>query len=112
LCCVLDLFNHEIIGWLIKERMVHDIVLDTLQMAKFQCWPICKVIFYSNQEGQYASRPIRNWLVAEKMQQSMSGSGNCHDDAAMEKFWHSFKVERIQDVSYKTGYLRLNRRIL
>ena len=33
---------------------------------------------------------------------SMSGTGNCFDNAPMESFWHSLKVERVHGASYAT----------
>ena len=33
LACVLDLFNREIVGWAMKERMTRDLVMDALTMG-------------------------------------------------------------------------------
>ncbi|WP_304056971.1 IS3 family transposase [Nitrosomonas communis] len=32
----------------------------------------------------------------------MSGTGNCYDNAPIESFWHSLKVERVHDAIYET----------
>ncbi|WP_369683430.1 DDE-type integrase/transposase/recombinase [Nitrosomonas communis] len=66
LCCVLDLFNREIVGWSMKEKMTEDIVLDALRMAKLRCRPPSGIIFHSNRGSQYASRATQNWLKAQK----------------------------------------------
>lgn len=66
LCCVLDLFNREIVGWSMKEKMTQDIVLDALQMAKLRRRLPSGAILHSDRGSQYASRTTQNWLKAEK----------------------------------------------
>jgi putative transposase len=101
-CCVLDLFNREIIGWSMKERMTQDIVLDALAMATFRRRPEPGVIFHSDRGSQYASQAVHDALTVQHMTPSMSGTGNCYDNAPMESFWHTLKVERVHGAGYGT----------
>jgi transposase InsO family protein len=48
LCCILDLFNREIVGWSMQPRMRQDLVLDALAMAKFRRRPTSGLIFHSD----------------------------------------------------------------
>jgi putative transposase len=102
LCCILDLFNREIVGWSMQPRMRQDIVLDALAMAKFRRRPTSGLIFHSDRGSQYASAAVRAWLGDHHIQQSMSGTGNCYDNAPMESFWHTLKVERVHGAGYAT----------
>jgi transposase InsO family protein len=102
LCCVLDLFTREIVGWAMKPSMHADIVTDALAMAKLRKRPGSGVIFHSDRGSQYVSHAVREWLEKERFIQSMSGTGNCYDNAPMESFWHTLKVERTHGQGYET----------
>ena len=101
-CCVLDLFTREIVGWSVKPAMKADIVNDALTMAKFRRRPGSGLIFHSDRGSQYASQMVRGWLTEHGFLQSMSGTGNCYDNAPMESFWHTLKVERTHGQGYET----------
>jgi transposase InsO family protein len=45
---------------------------------------------------------VRDWLTGQAMRQSMSGTGNCYDNAPMESFWHSLKVEETHGQDFAT----------
>ena len=96
-CAVLDLFTRRLVGWAIEAHMTRDLVLDALPMAYATRKPGPGLIFDSDRGCQYASHEVRHWLTANAMRQSMSGTGNCtgncYDNAPMESFWHSMKVE-------------------
>ena len=52
--------------------------------------------------AQYACEPYREALAAAKITPSMSRKGNCLDNAPMESFFHSLKVERVHHRVYAT----------
>ena len=85
-CAVLDLFTRRIVGWAIEAHMTRDLVLDALPMAYATRKPGPGLIFHSDRGCQYASHEVRHWLTANAMRQSMSGTGNCYDNAPMESF--------------------------
>jgi transposase InsO family protein len=101
-CAVLDLFTRRIVGWAIEAHMTRDLVLDALQMAYATRKPGPGLIFHSDRGCQYASHEVRHWLTANGMRQSMSGTGNCYDNAPMESFWHSMKVEETHGQDFAT----------
>jgi len=101
-CAVLDLFTRRIVGWAIAERMTRQLVLDALQMAHTVRKPAPGLIFHSDRGSQYASHEVRAWLTCRAMRQSMSGSGNCYDNAPMESYWHSLKVEETHGQDFAT----------
>jgi len=64
LAIVLDLFNREVIGWALKQRMTSDIVTDALAMAWFKRKPGPGVMHHSDRGSQYASRVFqKQWLT-------------------------------------------------
>ena len=101
-CAVLDLFTRRIVGWAIAGHMTRQLVLDALQMAHNVRKPGHGLIFHSDRGSQYASAEVRKWLLHKAMRQSMSGTGNCFDNAPMESFWHSLKVEETHGQDFAT----------
>ena len=101
-CAVLDLFTRKIVGWAMAEHMTRELVLNALRMANKTRKPPPGLIFHSDRGSQYASHEVRAWLVAQAMRQSMSGTGNCYDNAPMESYWHSLKVEETHGQDFAT----------
>ncbi len=101
-CAVLDLFTRRIVGWAIAGHMTRELVLDALRMAYARRKPGAGLIFHSDRGSQYASAEVRKWLIQKAMSQSMSGTGNCYDNAPMESFWHSLKVEETHGQDFAT----------
>lgn len=102
LAVVLDLFNREVVGWSIKQRMTADIVTDALAMAWFRRKPEAGVIFHSDRGSQYASHAMRDKLTEYGMTASMSRKANCWDNAPTESFFNSLKNERVYSTRYAT----------
>jgi putative transposase len=106
-CCVLDLFTREIVGWAIDSHMRQSLVADAIRMAEFRNGFSAKrsvkgLILHSDKGSQYAAHETRNHLRAMGYRQSMSGTGNCFDNAPMESFWHSLKVEETHGRGFAT----------
>jgi len=101
-CAVLDLFTRKIVGWAIAGHMTRELVLEALRMAYATRKPAPGLIFHSDRGSQYACHEVRAWLIEQAMRQSMSGTGNCFDNAPMESFWHSMKVEETHGQDFAT----------
>ena len=101
-CAVLDLFTRRIVGWAIAGHMTRQLVLDALRMAHAVRKPAQNLNFHSDRGSQYASEQVRHWLLHKAIRQSMSGTGNCFDNAPMESFWHSLKVEETHGQDFVT----------
>ena len=101
-CAVLDLFTRRIVGWAMADHMTRELVLEALRMAQAVRKPPPGLIFHSDRGSQYASHEVRTWLTMHAMWQSMSGTGNCYDNAPMESFWHSMKVEETHGQDFAT----------
>jgi len=99
---VLDLFSRKIVGWAMSSRIDTDLVDHALRMAYYQRQPEHGLLHHSDRGSQYASSPIRNLLAAYHTQVSMSGKGNCWDNAVMESFWSTLKNEWVHHQQYQT----------
>jgi transposase InsO family protein len=103
LVCVLDLYSRRVVGWSMSERMTSDLVISALQMALRQRKPKTEVLLHHSDRGsQYASGAFRSLLREHGITCSMSGRGNCYDNAAMESFFATLKKELIHQEDYVT----------
>jgi len=102
LAAVLDLGSRRVVGWSMSARMPAKLVCDALAMAYFRRRPAPGLIAHSDRGGQYASHSYRRDLAKYAMQQSMSRKGNVWDNAPMESFFKTLKVERVYGQRYQT----------
>ena len=102
LACIMDLASRRIVGWSMSERMKADLVCNALTSAYWRRRPDPGLIMHSDRGSQYASDSHRRLLANYGMVQSMSRRANCWDNAAMESFFKTLKVERAYRVNYPT----------
>ena len=96
LSVVMDVFNREIVGWALEERLKKDLVANALHKALINRDAQPGLIFHSDRGSQYASYEVRRILKARGIRQSMCGKGNCYDNAMMESFFSSLKKELVR----------------
>lgn len=102
LACVMDLGSRKIVGWSMGERITADLVCQALASAYWRRKPAAGLIMHTDRGSQYASREYRRLIKLYGMVQSMSRRANCWDNAAMESFFKTLKVERVHQVRYET----------
>lgn len=102
LAVVQDMYNREEIGWSIMERMTSEIITKAVSMAITNRRPGKGVIFHSDRGSQYTSNRVRNHLNYYGFKQSMSGNGNCYDNAITETFFSTLKKELIYLTRFET----------
>ena len=102
LVAILDLYSRKVIGWSMQKSLSQQLVLSALRDALRQRNPVAGLIFHSDRGCQYASASMKNLLDLHGIQQSMSGTGNCYDNAVMESFFHSLKTEWVRFQTYPT----------
>ncbi len=98
----MDLYSRKVIGWALSERMTTPLVSNALMMALWQRKMPRGVIIHSDRGSQYCSGDYQNLLKQHGLICSMSKRGDCFDNAAMESWNHSFKVEAIHGEKFKT----------
>jgi transposase InsO family protein len=99
---VLDLFSRRIVGLAMSERMTTDLVLNALNQAVIHRQPEEGLMHHSDKGSQYTSKDFQKQLTLYCMIVSMSGTGNCYDNAAMESFFHTLKTEHTYFEHYDT----------
>ncbi len=102
LSAILDLYNRQVIGWSMDERLTQDLVIQALQQALGRRKPDSGVVFHSDRGSQYAGQAFKSVLEQHHFSQSMSAAGNCYDNAVMESFFHTLKTEVVYFERYRT----------
>ncbi len=102
LAAVLDLYSRRIIGWALEKRMTKAFVRRAMQMAMDRRRPVGVLIHHSDRGSQYASGNYQELLKTYGVRPSMSRKGNCWDNAPMESFFHTLKVELVHHRDYAT----------
>ncbi|VVP33406.1 hypothetical protein PS865_04481 [Pseudomonas fluorescens] len=97
---MLDLFSRKVVGWAMAPNMPAELVCSAMQMAVAQRQPPPGLIAHSDRGSQYASVTYRSLLTRHDMQQSMSRKSNCWDNAVMERFFLSLRMERVWRRNY------------
>ena len=99
---VVDLFSRRVVGWSMQATMTTQLVTDALVMAIWRRGKPEAVLHHSDRGSQYTSAPFQRLLADQGLACSMSRSGNCWDNAAMESFFSSLKTERTARTTYHT----------
>jgi putative transposase len=99
---VIDLCTRKIVGWSMAEHMRSDLVEDALKMAIARQQPGDGLLHHSDRGSQYAGDDYQHLLQTHNMICSMSGKGDCWDNAMMESFWATLKTELVNHESYAT----------
>lgn len=97
-----DLFNREVVGYAMSSRMTQELVGTALMKAVRSRKPKAGLILHSDRGSQYCSSNYRHILKQFGFVQSMSRRGNCYDNAPIESFWGTLKVELIHHRRYET----------
>ena len=105
LTVAMDLYNREIIGWAMSESLrASETTIPALQDACNRYYPTQGMIFHSDRGVQYACNDFREQLSKHHMIQSMSGTGNCYDNAVTESFFSTLKKELVYRRKYSTRW--------
>jgi len=102
LAVVLDLYSRRVIGWAVSNRMKRDLAIRALEMAVALRKPARGCTHHSDRGSQYCSYDYQKLLRNNGFKISMSGKGNCYDNAAMETFFKTIKAELIWRHSWQT----------
>lgn len=93
LAVVLDLYSRRVVGWAFHESLATLLPLSALHMALNHRQPTGGPLHHSDRGCQYASADYRRLLQEHHLEPSMSRTGNPYDNAAMESFFSTLKVE-------------------
>lgn len=102
LAVTLDLHSRRVIGWAVSNKMKRDLALRALKMAIGFRAPPKGCIHHTDRGRQYCSHDYQKILRLHGFKASMSGKGNCYDNAAVETFFKTIKAELIRRRSWDT----------
>ncbi|WP_343829057.1 IS3 family transposase, partial [Psychrobacter piscatorii] len=105
---VKDLYTKELVGYAINKRMTADLVCKALNMAIKNKRPNKGLIVHSDRGSQYCSHAYHKIIKQHQFIGSMSGKGNCFDNAPIESFWSILKNELVYHKDYKTRFAAIN----
>jgi putative transposase len=105
LAVVIDLYSRLVVGWAMSERMTAQLACDALRMALGRRHPPAGVIVHTDRGSQYCSKDYQSLITQYDLLCSMSGKGNCYDNACAESFFHTLKVEAIHGERFPTRAL-------
>ena len=98
---VMDLYSRRIVGWSMRSQMTTQLVADALMMAIWRRGKPDALLHHSDRGSQYTSDQFRRLLGELGVTCSMSRSGNCWDNSAMESLFKSLKTERTDHKVYR-----------
>ena len=99
---VMDLGSRRIIGWAMADHLRAELALEALHMALAVRCPSPELVHHSDRGVQYACDDYRAALERHGISCSMSRSGDCYDNAAIESFFKTFKVECVYQEHFHT----------
>lgn len=99
LAAILDLWSRRIVGWACGPTLHASLVLAALHAALQRRQPPTGLLHHSDRGSQYVDDDYLQALQAAGIERSMSRSGNCYDNAAMESFWSTLKSDTGLDES-------------
>ena len=99
---VLDLCSRKIVGWSMADHMRAELPAAALSMAVARRRPDAGLLHHSDRGVQYACDDYQHLLQSHGMELSMSGKGDCWDNAVMESFWSTLKNELVNHERYTT----------
>ncbi|AMB44402.1 transposase [Methylobacterium sp. AMS5] len=102
LAAVLDLATRRIVGWSMRDHMRTELTSAALMRATQRQRPAAGLICHSDRGSQYAAEAYRKQLADMKATPSMSRTGCCYDNAPMESFFHTLKVELVHQRRWAT----------
>ena len=93
LAVVMDAYSRRIIGWSMRRRADSRLARNALKMALMQRDSREALVHHSDRGSQYSDRAYQKLLSHNGIQCSMSGLGNCYDNAMVESFFATLKTE-------------------
>jgi putative transposase len=102
LATVMDLYSRRIIGWSISNRNDTKLIIEAFQAAVLNRRKVPQgIIHHSDRGSTYASDRYQRMIKSFGLISSMSGKGNCYDNAAMESFFGRYKTSTVRDRSFQ-----------
>ena len=93
LAVVLDGFSRRVVGWAMADHLRTELVLAALQLALWRRRPAPGLIHHSDRGCQYTALAFSQHLRAAGLAPSTGSVGDAYDNAVVESFFATLKVE-------------------
>jgi transposase InsO family protein len=97
----MDLFSRKIVGLSMGDRLQTNLVTKALKQALCHRSMPRGLVHHSDKGCQYTSYEFRELAEKYGIKLSMSGKGNCYDNAVAESFFHTLKTEHTSFCRYR-----------
>jgi transposase InsO family protein len=101
LAVLLDLWSRRVVGWAVRTTLETDLVIAAWHMAVGRRQTVPH-LHHSDRGAQYTSDAYQGLLAHHQVRCSMSRPGNCWDNAPVESFFRTLKVELLPDALWPT----------
>ncbi len=101
LAVVIDLYSRKVIGWAMDKCMKAYLVCSALKIALQSRGYPKGAIVHNDHGSQYCSKSYQKLIASHQLKCSMSGKGNCYDNAVCESFFHTLKTELVYQRKYE-----------
>lgn len=98
---VIDLFSRKVVGLSMSDSLHTPLVITALEQALKRRAPEAECLHHSDKGCQYTSDAFQQLLTDNQIVCSMSGTGNCYDNAVAESFFHTLKTECVYFERYE-----------
>lgn len=102
LAAILDGFSRRVVGWAMADHLRAELVIDALTMALQRRQPAPGLVHHSDRGAQYTSLAFGQRLQEAGLLPSTGSVGDCYDNAVVEAFFSSLKVERLDRQPWPT----------
>ncbi len=99
---MLDLYSRRIVGWATSDRLKKDLAVNALRRAIALRQPSPGLIQHTDRGSQYCSHDYQRLLKTHGIVPSMSGKGNCFDNAMVETVFKAIKNELVWRAIFQT----------
>lgn len=99
---ILDLFSRLVVGWAMGQHNDEELVTRAWEMAVSRRSPPSEMLLHSDQGSPYTSTGYLARLAELGVVVSMSRTGDCYDNAAMESFFSTLKGECVERFTFET----------
>ena len=93
LAVLLDLFSRRVVGWSVRPHLGQELAIAALDRALYERGVPEGLLHHSDRGCQYTSNDYQKKLKGNHLTVSMSGKGDCWDNAVAESFFATLKVE-------------------
>lgn len=101
-CAVIDAYSRRVVGWSIADHIRSELVVDALEMARWQRRPEPGTIVHADRGAQYTSWVFGHRLRSAGLLGSMGKVASSVDNALIESFWSTMQRELLDRHDWET----------